>query len=397
MVVALLVVKALGRASVAVSNGHAVFLNTEETKTTAMNTLPTPLFDGLKLDMPITVIYIERSYNTELNSFIQSNYQLLVDEYNQQNINFIYLPFLLQNQEYKNILDYNHPYLNTDNRNGLLQEIYNGIIQKYNISVADCAVVSLEDDYAKTLIICKEIDFSFNLQEQFLYLPIDIRWVILEREKQEYESLALRLRNGNRDNLSRECMFNIVANPNDISDEERIDSIDLIYDELEFEKEIHRNIDKLIERGALELIGMVIERLQTATQKLSRLIITKDFRIFLEDYGMKEIEMSPLPKSLFILFLNHPEGIPFKRLSDHHDELLSIYMNITRNDGLEQSVASIKAMTDPLNNSINEKCSRIRASFLKVIPDNLAENYYITGYRGDAKKIELDRELVQFQ
>jgi len=54
-------------------------------------------------------------------------------------------------------------------------------------------------------------------------------------------------------------------------------------------------------------------------------------------------------------------------------------------------------MTDPLNNSINEKCSRIRAAFLEVITDDLAKNYYVTGYRGKPKKIVLDRNLVEFQ
>jgi len=54
-------------------------------------------------------------------------------------------------------------------------------------------------------------------------------------------------------------------------------------------------------------------------------------------------------------------------------------------------------MTDPLNNSINEKCSRIRAAFLEVIADDLAQNYYVTGKRGEPKKIMLDRSLVEFQ
>ena len=112
---------------------------------------------------------------------------------------------------------------------------------------------------------------------------------------------------------------------------------------------------------------------------------------------MKEIVMSPLPKSLFILFLRHPEGVLFKQLSNYHDELLSIYRNITIRENIDQAIESIKAMTDPLNNSINEKCSRIRAAFLEVIVEDLAKNYYVTGKRGEPKKIILDRTLVEFQ
>jgi len=107
--------------------------------------------------------------------------------------------------------------------------------------------------------------------------------------------------------------------------------------------------------------------------------------------------MAPLPKSLYILFLRHPEGILFKQLSDFHDELLSIYRNVTVHENIDRAMDSIRAMTDPMNNSINEKCSRIREAFLKVITEDLAQNYYVTGNRGEVKKIIIDRSLVEFQ
>ena len=47
--------------------------------------------------------------------------------------------------------------------------------------------------------------------------------------------------------------------------------------------------------------------------KLSRLTITKDFTIILSDYN-KEVKMEPLIKSVYLLYLNHPEGIAFKAL-----------------------------------------------------------------------------------
>lgn len=38
--------------------------------------------------------------------------------------------------------------------------------------------------------------------------------------------------------------------------------------------------------------------------------------------------------------------------------------------------------TDPLNNSNNEKCARIREAFLLKIHEGLAENYFVTGKTG---------------
>ncbi len=161
--------------------------------------------------------------------------------------------------------------------------------------------------------------------------------------------------------------------------------------------EIRERLKLLKEHGALSLLGDIIEEIQGTKKKISSLFITNDFRLFLKDYGMKEVVMSPLPKSLFLLFLNHPEGILFKELGNHHDELLSIYRNITLRENIDAVMESIKAMTDPLNNSVNEKCSRIRSAFLEVITDDLAKNYYITGKRGEPKRITLNRELVSFQ
>ena len=104
--------------------------------------------------------------------------------------------------------------------------------------------------------------------------------------------------------------------------------------------------------------------------------------------------MTALPKAVFILFLKHPEGLRFKMLSDYYAELKRIYLALKTDSNYEEYETSIKNITDPFNNSINEKCARIREAFVKVIDENIAKNYFVTGQRGEAKKITLDRKLV---
>ena len=58
---------------------------------------------------------------------------------------------------------------------------------------------------------------------------------------------------------------------------------------------------------------------------------------------------------------------------------------------------SIDALTSPLSNSINEKCARIRAAFVSQFDESLAKYYYIDGKRGEAKKIILDRKLLEWK
>jgi hypothetical protein len=54
-------------------------------------------------------------------------------------------------------------------------------------------------------------------------------------------------------------------------------------------------------------------------------------------------------------------------------------------------------VTNPLQNSINEKCARIKAAFLGEFDDYMAKYYYIDGKRGEAKGIALPRDLVVWE
>ena len=132
------------------------------------------------------------------------------------------------------------------------------------------------------------------------------------------------------------------------------------------------------------------------SQPLKKLIISRNYRIFLGD-ERKEVHMEPLVKAVYLLFLQHPEGIVFKDLPDYRQELASIY-NKVRPWGLtDRALQSIEDVTNPLLNSINEKCARIRKAFVTMLDSSVAGHYYIKGARGSAKMISLPRELVVWE
>jgi len=128
--------------------------------------------------------------------------------------------------------------------------------------------------------------------------------------------------------------------------------------------------------------------------QLSRLVITKDDRILLPDYNDIEVKMEPLVNAVYLLFLKHPEGIIFKELADYREELLNIYNKLKPMGLNKRTIQSIEDVTNPLLNSINEKCARIRSAFVKEFDESLAKNYFVTGERGEAKKIALPRNMV---
>lgn len=138
-----------------------------------------------------------------------------------------------------------------------------------------------------------------------------------------------------------------------------------------------------------------VSKISDDSEKLSRLVITKDFRILLPDYYNMEIKMEPLVKAVYFLFLKHPEGIMFKFLPDYREELTQIYVNLKPNGMNERVLQSIEDVTNPTLNSINEKCARISGAF--QFDEKLARHYYIEGKRGEPKKISLPRDLVTWE
>ncbi len=150
-------------------------------------------------------------------------------------------------------------------------------------------------------------------------------------------------------------------------------------------------IQKLRAKGMNE---WVFRSLFKTKAQLSRLVISKDYRVLLPDYNDIEVKMEPLVKAVFFLFLKHPKGIVFKELADYREELLGIYKELKPMGLNKRTIQSIEDVTNPVLNSINEKCARIRSAFIREFDESLAKNYFVTGERGEEKKISLPRDLV---
>ena len=144
-------------------------------------------------------------------------------------------------------------------------------------------------------------------------------------------------------------------------------------------------------------------RIEAAKGKLSRLVITSDYRFILADY-QQEVELQPVHKAVYLLFLAHPEGIEFKRLGDYRKELTDYYMQTAKMMDREKIIEGVEHLVNPLDNAINEKCSRIKKTFLEMMDEYRASYYIISSHTQKhiagriwyerLKLITLPRELV---
>ena len=177
-------------------------------------------------------------------------------------------------------------------------------------------------------------------------------------------------------------------------------------------QEVRRLVGELQSAGRYDLLLKAISvplleelRIEAAKGRLSRLIITEDYRFILADYH-KEVELQPVHKAVYLLFLAHPEGIEFKHLADYREELTRYYMATAKLMDKEKIIEGVDHLVNPLDNAINEKCSRIKKVFLELMDEYTASYYIISSHTqkhiaGSSriwyerlKVITLPRELV---
>lgn len=125
-----------------------------------------------------------------------------------------------------------------------------------------------------------------------------------------------------------------------------------------------------------------------------RIRITKWYRILLPDRGNVEVKMRPLAKTLFILFLRHPEGIVFKALSDYRKEIYEIYGRVSGRTDLQAMSRSLEKLMDPCDNAINISRSRVSSALGEYFEGSRLGQYLISGSAGAPKAIALDRSYV---
>ena len=121
----------------------------------------------------------------------------------------------------------------------------------------------------------------------------------------------------------------------------------------------------------------------------SEVRITRAYRVFI---GRKEVKLRPMAKSVLLLFLRHPEGIPLKDLADYQSELTAFYRRVSRSSDPGEMEARIARMLDLFNNEINVNIARVNRAVAALVDD--ASYYRIDGAAGHPKRIRLDRKRV---
>lgn len=120
--------------------------------------------------------------------------------------------------------------------------------------------------------------------------------------------------------------------------------------------------------------------------------ITRGYRVYI---GPEELKVRPMAKTVLLLFLRHPEGIPLKCIVDYREELAAIYRKVSRSLEPAAIERSIGRILDIFSNDLNVNIARVNAAVETLVNDPVP--YRIEGAPGQVKTILLDRSLVVWE
>ncbi|MCQ2239303.1 MAG: hypothetical protein MJZ73_08730 [Bacteroidaceae bacterium] len=321
------------------------------------------------------VIYIEKVYNEEINHFIATNYSYLRTRFEQQGKDFIYIPFLTTDSQIIERIRYYAPYLNdlgfSNNEVGS-SYILDFMARPENRWKIPCSLIEYNRmDEGCAIYSGRSVSANLN---SFLFQEPQPEFMIVSSEPDFHK-------------VGRGS----YATKNEVSESLSVKEDD---ESIKLLQELQETVKKLRLNGVP--LG-VIHRLIDQEEKVSPMVITADYRIFLPDYNNMEIDMDALTKTLYFFFLLHPEGVVLKDLPDHYEAIYRIYRQFKPNHKEEFLRTSVTRLINPLSNRLNEVISRIRSAFVRKFDDHLAQHYYINGEKGQSYKITLDRQLITWE
>jgi len=369
---------------------------------------------------PRQIIFINQEQNSELEDFFQREYDNVVRLFKQCDLEFIFLPHSYTPERISSMIAYCHPEIPESKiqlmaEDFTLQSFYQGFktereslysspifsdtfYGEHNMTDADVTEVLrthhngfvryLSDDMKRPSLDEAPL---FNPSDRWQYYELaelevgsdEEMWAQIDEYLMHVDDSRYMEIHGNQ--LCSVSFFTVQDEDTSPDEKFPTEAFELIND-------IKEKLEALRFMGVNEMI--IRNLLQNPNPDLSKMVITSDFKIILEDFQQKEIKMGPMPKAVFLLFLRHPEGIVFKHISDYYDEILALYLKVSGKELDAEIKASMKQLTDPFRNTLNENCSHIRRAFLQEFDDELAKYYYVTGERATPKQIRLPRNLV---
>ncbi len=163
------------------------------------------------------------------------------------------------------------------------------------------------------------------------------------------------------------------------------------------EQQLELGFQQLMQIIQFKQLHSKTEDLISPVNEIIKMNIDAHYTIVMDD-PIGHLKMEPLHRALYVLFLQHPNGINLYELKKYKEPLLHIYKAITQREEMQPIIDSIDRLVNRHDNSIYEKISRInntirgRLIYFSIPPSP----YLIIGKRGEVKRVLGSRDWVNW-
>ena len=348
------------------------------------------------------VIYFEKEHNKELNHFIRDNHDDIKAKFTAVGLNFIYPPFIKVSEiQVEAILSYYNPQFN-------YYQIPTLAKKSFGQKLLDNALQNAFQDFDKILDVNNTETHKVNSEELLNLLEYEchIRSGLLFFK---FNSGIIGVSDyfHSNSNYNYELYFEEAIKYLSINEWEdfalgdgmigsflpAIDYTEQLDDDAkEVVQELENKLAQLKDSGQLLfLIPVLKDLLYKLSQKIDFNSISKmeiDFHNNIQlPYFKKEVELSHLTKSIYFLFLKHPEGINVKELSNYKKELLTIYTSVSNQLDYDKMAKSVDDVVNLETKAIYTHLSRIKSAFYKIMDASFAKYYIVSGSGEEDRKV----------
>lgn len=373
---------------------------------------------------PGCILFIEDAYDKKLNDYIRRNLQAINARLESKNLQLLYFPALKECPT--DVVDgmirylrYMHPVLHAVPENDIVDLFHTVADTLSPIEFYKSILQELDLPYFKRPALFRLYAYGRGGEVKFTYAPIEYKserslhrffdWYLGQVARWSWGAAGFEFHLGDTEEEAelRKLPYDadIFFKHEVITDsDELMKVIDVLEKEGKYTALVYA-LFQILEKIKGEKSEFLPAIKKLVSQKnllvpettLSPVVVNKQYKILLPGFGNIEVKMHALPKAVYILFLNHPEGIRFKELPEYKKELLNIYSRITNKYEPEEIERAVNDLVDVKKPSINQKCSRIREAFKTIMDENIARHYYINGAKGEPKKIALGASLIKLE
>lgn len=323
------------------------------------------------------VIYIENHKNIKLEWYIKGHLYDLKDLFFRHGLEFVYMPELIDCIDDNKLLEaakYCIPWLKSTDLKNLREACQISIEQLYD-------KVKLKGN-VPAVVNAKGRAFKVDVRREWEYGILFKQIAEAYAKEVEQNKPIIRYRFATQEEGSNKLSEPASSDQSESPLDDEYATANMMYVELK----------SMFPSWALESILASYLRKNDVTSKI---VINHPRKLLLPDYNL-EIVMPPATMAFYLLYLKHPEGIKFKDLVDHRDELYKLYSYTTKSGNKKAIAHTVDVMVAQIDGNQDVQRSRIKAAirntFRAHVCERYAQAYYLEGERGKPMKIAVASE-----